>query len=43
MVLIKIIYTGNDNYPACVTRGAHIGGNKPFKKSFLKFFTENLL
>ena len=34
---------GNAAYPECVTRGAHIGGNKPFKKPFLKFFTENLL
>ncbi len=41
----NIIYTGNDNYPECVTRGATIGGNKGgvFKKPFLKFFTENLL
>ena len=27
----------------CIKRGAHIGGNKPFKNSFVKFFKKTLL
>ena len=27
----------------CIKRGAHVGGNKPFKNSFVKFFKKNLL
>ena len=27
----------------CIKRGAHVGGNKPFKNSFVKFFKKELL